>query len=81
MGAIKTFIAERGFTLMLCGFVMALTGVLFSAVVAPRFASPVYRQAAVVIAIVGFALYFTGRVSEAMRKRRKPAAKPEDGGA
>ncbi|MDR0330829.1 MAG: hypothetical protein LBH93_03870 [Chitinispirillales bacterium] len=75
MGAIKEFIAERGFTLMLCGFAMAAVGVLFYAFVAPRYASPFYPQAAVAVAVAGFAVYFTGRISVAMRKRRP--AKPE----
>ncbi|MDR0331659.1 MAG: hypothetical protein LBH93_08130 [Chitinispirillales bacterium] len=84
MDAIKIFLAERGFTLMVCGIIMAAAGVLLYALLnTPRYGATFYPRAAMGVAIAGFAVYFTGRVSVAVqrsRSKRRVAARPEDDG-
>jgi len=67
---IKEFIVNRGFTLMILGISAAAAGVLMYAIFnTPRYAEFYYPQIAVGIAILGFATYFTGRVSVHMQRK------------
>jgi hypothetical protein len=67
---IKAFIAERGLTLMIFGISAAAAGVLLYAFLnTPRYAALHYPQAAMGLAFLGFAAYFTGRVSVAIQRR------------
>jgi uncharacterized membrane protein len=70
--AIKEFIAERGFTLMIIGIVVAAVGVLLCAFIffTPRLAMPYNVWAAKGLAVLGFAMYFTGRSSVYIRRSR-----------
>jgi len=69
ISAVKEFIVNRGFTLMLIGISTAIVGVLlFMFLNTPRYAPLYYPQIAMGIALVGFAVYFTGRVSVYMQR-------------
>jgi uncharacterized membrane protein len=70
--AIKEFVAERGFTLMISGFAVAAAGVLLYAYLRynPRFNAPLYLYPAMGLAVLGFAIYFTGRISVYMQRNR-----------
>jgi uncharacterized membrane protein len=71
--AIKEFIADRGYTLMFIGFAAAVAGVSLYAffIYKPRFATLKYPQAAAMgLAVLGFAVYFTGRISVYIQRSR-----------
>jgi len=71
MKVIIDFIVERGFALMLFGFGAAVAGVLAYALInTPRYAATPYPSLAVGLAFAGFIVYFTGRVSVAVQRRR-----------
>jgi uncharacterized membrane protein HdeD (DUF308 family) len=69
--AVKEFVADRGFTLMLFGIAAAAAGVLLYAFLnTPRFAALYYPQAAMGLAVLGFVVYFTGRVSVYIQRNK-----------
>jgi hypothetical protein len=74
MNTIITFVKERGFTLMICGMLTAVVGIIaYVTLNTPRFAGTPLPKAALVLTILGFAIYFTGRVSLAIQRRRNPS--------
>jgi len=79
MKAIKAFIKERGFTVMIWGMLTAIAGIVaYVTVNTPRFAGTPLPTAALVLAITGFVIYFTGRVSVAMQRRRNSYGRREN---
>lgn len=69
--AVKEFIAERGFTVMVFGISALAAGVLlYALLISSRHAFTVYPKAAAGLAIFGFATYIVGRVSWAMQRGR-----------
>ena len=71
MKSIVTFVKERGFTVMIWGMLTAIAGIIaYVTFNTPRFAGTPLPKAALVLAITGFVIYFTGRVSVAMQRRR-----------
>jgi hypothetical protein len=74
-----TFIKERGFTVMIWGMLTAVAGIIAYVVLnTPRFAGTPLPKAAVTLAVIGFVIYFTGRVSVAMQRRRNSYGKRSD---
>jgi len=71
MKAFFTFIAERGFSLMLYGFMTTVAGIVaYATINTPRFAGTPYPTAAVVLTFIGLAVYVIGRVSVSLQRRR-----------
>jgi len=71
MKTILTFIKERGFTVMIWGMLTAIAGIVaYVTFNTPRFAGTPLPAAAFTLAIIGFVIYFTGRVSVAMQRKR-----------
>ena len=71
MKAVFAFIAERGFSLMLGGFMVTVAGIVaYATINTPRFAGTPYPTAAVVFTFIGLAVYITGRVSVSLQRRR-----------
>jgi len=71
MKVVLRYIAEHGFSLMLCGFMTTVAGIVaYFAIKTSRFAWTPYPTAAVVLVFIGFAVYVVGRVSVAMQRRR-----------
>jgi len=71
MKAVVTFIKERGFTVMIWGMLTAIAGIIAYVMFnTPRFAGTPLPKAALALAVIGFVIYFTGRVSLAMQRRR-----------
>jgi hypothetical protein len=70
INAIKGFVADRGFTLMIFGISAAAAWVLWYAFVnTPRYAATFFPKAAVGLSILGFAAYLVGRVSVGMQHK------------
>jgi len=70
ISAVKEFIVNRGLTLMLIGISTAVVGVALCAYFfTPRYAGLPYPRIAVGVAVVGFVVYFVGRVSVYMQRR------------
>ena len=67
--AIKEFVVNRGFTLMLVGIATATVGVaMYACLNTPRYAAFYYPQAAVGVAFLGIAIYLVGRISVQMQR-------------
>jgi membrane protein implicated in regulation of membrane protease activity len=65
------FIAERGFSLMLGGFMITVAGIVaYATINTPRFAGTPYPTAAIVFTFIGLAVYIIGRVSVSVQRRR-----------
>jgi len=79
MKAIMTFIKERGFTVMVWGMLTAIAGIIaYVTFNTPRFVGTPLPKAALALAITGFVIYFTGRVSLAMQRRRNSYGRSSD---
>ncbi|MDR2727666.1 MAG: hypothetical protein LBB56_00935 [Chitinispirillales bacterium] len=79
MRAVITFIKERGFTVMIWGMLTAVAGIVAYVVLnTPRFAGTLFPKAAFSLAVIGFVIYFIGRVSVAMQRRRNSSGKRTD---
>jgi len=74
MKKVLKFISERGFTIMVGGMLTAIAGSIALYVVknTPRFAGTPFPHAALALTITGFVVYFVGRVSLHMQRRRNP---------
>jgi len=71
MRAVFRFIAERGFSVMLCGIAIIIAGIAaYITVHRPRFAGTPYPAASVVLVFIGAAVYAIGRVSVFFQRRR-----------
>jgi membrane protein implicated in regulation of membrane protease activity len=71
MRAVFAFIAERGFSLMLGGFMVTVAGIVaYATINTPRFAGTPYPTAAIVLTFIGLAVYVVGRVSVSLQRRR-----------
>ena len=73
MKKVLKFISERGFTIMVGGMLTAIAGIIAYVVInTPRFAGTPFPHAALALTITGFVVYFVGRVSLHMQRRRNP---------
>lgn len=79
MRAVITFIKERGFTVMIWGMLTAVAGIVAYVVLnTPRFAGTPFPRAAFSLAVIGFVIYFIGRVSVATQRRRNSSGARAD---
>jgi len=85
MKAFFAFIAEHGVTLMLCGFMTTLAGIVaYATINTPRYAGTPYPAAAIVLVFIGLAVYIVGRISVAVQRKRtyergnRPAVDDDD---
>jgi hypothetical protein len=79
MEAVKKFIAERGFTLMIYGMCTVLTGVIAYTLMKQRwgiYSETPWPTAAIVLASIGLAVYAVGRASVAMQRSRRAKTPP-----
>ncbi|MDR0306906.1 MAG: hypothetical protein LBI42_08735 [Chitinispirillales bacterium] len=73
MKTLLNFIANRGFTIMICGLLTTISGIIAYVILdTPRFAGSPYIKAAFALTITGLAIYVIGRISLAIQRRRNP---------
>ncbi|MDR3013630.1 MAG: hypothetical protein LBU70_10575 [Chitinispirillales bacterium] len=78
---IKNYIAERGFSVMLCGMLTAVVGVvgyMYFQSYPARFEKTPLPTVTVVLAFTGLAIYVIGRVSLAIQRNRARKRPPAD---
>jgi uncharacterized membrane protein len=65
------FLSSKGMYIMMSGFVIALTGVILMLASQKNFWGDQAKTISMVVAIIGFALYLTGRIFVGSERRKK----------
>lgn len=70
---IKEFIVNRAFTFMIFGMAMAVAGVFSSMVFVdtPRYVGTIYPVLTNVVAVLGFVMYFVGRIALSIQRKQQ----------